>query len=732
MLNQITLKKFRQFDEKVVVFSAGNNVLRGPNEGGKSTIIEGLLYVMGGTKCCRNSDFVQWGAKQGECKVEVLMTFHGTSVRATRGPRGAEVYIPSDAKEPAITGQSEVNAFFAEQLGAPLDVAAKMMFAGQKEIGGLLDEKNGKVVEFIEEMSGLDIIDWLITKVVTTGKTGPTQSMRDMLETETQRFEQDQASDYKPVIKAIEQQLPALEQKEAGLKAEVANAQDDLQAYQERKRAHDLAAAALASENSQAWRAADAVVSAAGLVGQANDTLAKCRSVDLIDVELERADQQRQALTERAGVGRIHKQFLAYVAPENVWEGTVESLDAEIATTDKSISEMAEERRTRQQAVKDQRQQANARRANVVEVGKKCKSCGQMIPDAAGAEEHNNAELEAAIILERGIAALESNAASMDPKIAEEQENLAALRSVRSQRTFATAEANPQLFSMDLNFYPPAVTWIGGEVKDAGPEIAALTAAAAALRIERDGVRDAQSALANAEQRQKEAEAAAHAAEARSKQAAASADLISADQVTLLDVKVTECHQTVARAQTEHGQVTSQLVEQRTSLKNAKEAQKEHAQRLQRYRDTITKLQDDIEAQEFNNELILALRRARPAVANQLWNMILKGVSTYLSNMRNEPSIVTRVDKTFMINDKPYDSYSGSALDLLALGVRIGLAKVFVPASDMLVLDEPFSACSAERTMQCLAFTAAAGFGQTIIITHEEQSSEVFDTLVEV
>jgi ABC-type taurine transport system ATPase subunit len=71
-------------------------------------------------------------------------------------------------------------------------------------------------------------------------------------------------------------------------------------------------------------------------------------------------------------------------------------------------------------------------------------------------------------------------------------------------------------------------------------------------------------------------------------------------------------------------------------------------------------------------------------------------------------------------------------LDLLGLGIRVGLTKVFVPGADMLVLDEPFSACSADRTQACLAFAAGAGFGQTIVITHESGTEEVFDNIVEV
>ncbi len=85
-----------------------------------------------------------------------------------------------------------------------------------------------------------------------------------------------------------------------------------------------------------------------------------------------------------------------------------------------------------------------------------------------------------------------------------------------------------------------------------------------------------------------------------------------------------------------------------------------------------------------------------------------------------------------MVNGKPYTSYSRSALDLLALGIRIALARVFLPGMDSLILDEPFAACSAEHTMESLAFTVAVGFEQTIVITHEDTTESLFDTLVEV
>src|SRR5271167_2582286 len=125
MLNTITLHHFRQFEHKVVNFEPGNTSLRGANEGGKSTIVEAFLYLLGGAKACRNSDFVRWNSKASQCKVEALMTLQGTQIRAVRGKSGAEIYVPHDNPQPTVTGQTECTNWFAEQMGAALDVAKK-------------------------------------------------------------------------------------------------------------------------------------------------------------------------------------------------------------------------------------------------------------------------------------------------------------------------------------------------------------------------------------------------------------------------------------------------------------------------------------------------------------------------------------------------------------------------------------------------------------------------------
>src|ERR1700737_790287 len=210
MLNQINLKNFRQFEDKTVTFGPGNTSLRGANEGGKSTIIEAFLYLLGGAKACRNGDFVRWSAKASSCKVEALMTLQGTQIRAVRGKSGAEIYVPHDNPQPTVTGQNECTNWFAEQMGASLDVAKKLSFAEQKEIGGLLDDAAGKAVEFVEDMSGLDIVEFFINKIQATGKVGVTTALVERANADRAQMESQENVDFSAALASCDAWLGAL------------------------------------------------------------------------------------------------------------------------------------------------------------------------------------------------------------------------------------------------------------------------------------------------------------------------------------------------------------------------------------------------------------------------------------------------------------------------------------------------------------------------------------------
>lgn len=710
MLETLTLTNFRQFSDKTVVFGAGSTSVRGANEGGKSTLIEAFMYLLGGAKACRNSDFVLWGAKPNSVKVEALMTLQGTQVRATRGKSGAEIYVPHNALAPTVTGQSEVTSWFAEQLGASLDVVAKMCFAGQKEIGGLLDEGNSKVVEFIEDMSGLDIVEFFISKIQATGKVGSTAALVERANNDRLQLEAQQHLSYAENIAATEAKIEPLEVEALGLAAVIASHEEKLKADREALRTSTQHAASLSTAQRTLDRAGSAMLDAGTALENAQKSLSAARADGVIEAELEAAQAQQHNSDEAATKLKAKLAFDKWPAPEAEWDEGVEALKKFV--WDNRVASKAA----------GQKLAAN-KQALAVALAQKvsssaCGLCGKDVSEFPEVRQKNDA-------LDDQITAIQSENIGVVLAAEEADDNVKAGEAILNAPFFDLALTRPQWFEVDKQYVPFRVKWIGGDVENiAAPEVSVTR-----LKAERAARQTLERLLASAETTLTSARAALDAAtkelDALQGQVALESEETINARIATRDAGLTEKRLTAFKLAEELGNQQGLL----KSLRNSAAAHEEYVASLVA---ALAKTEKDLELYEFHNQLIEDLRKARPVVANRLWSMVLLSVSTYLTRMRGEPSIVERHDKTFVINGRPSTSYSGSALDLLALGIRIALTKVFVPGADMLILDEPFAACSEERTLQCLAFTVAAGFEQTILITHESGTEEIFSNIVEV
>lgn len=833
MLEKITLKNFRQFEDRTVDFGAGNVSLRGPNEAGKTTVVEAFMYAIGGARQCRNSDFVRWGSKASQCKVEVLMNLQGLPVRVKRGPSGAEIYAPASAETPHVTGQNEVSAWFAEQLGASMDVASKMMFAGQKEIGGLLDEKNGKVVEFIEAMSGLDIVEWLIDQVKAGGRVGSTDALEQAVEDARAAVAQLGTEDFDALLKTFNQQLPQLNQEVSLVRACITDNNANIEATHALLRAHTVYAQAVGqaraavaarsealTESREAYDAAAAANAGAPNVGDLQAEINTKNDEVVAQVKLLRDGQDSEeraidAATEAEVIKitqaaakttvdinnqiadldldvarvKLHQRLAAYALPDAEWEGNRASLDTFIADQTAAEARIAGEladlrgaQRAKELEAKNHRSQAEKLRASVVALGQKCPTCHQTIPDAEGVEAHNQQLRQEAGAHDLDAAKLDAEIVALGEKIdvlvaegTEAQGNLLEARKIAASRGFVLDNAEQaDWVSFDESFVPARPSWIGDAPMDRSQQIAALRTSLATA--ESESARQIESLRDDAARRKhdifKRTRSAADELEAGRRVYVQERDVKIREADRLRD-RLHDAQKALELAESRHGvavddlnerladgppdgepaQLEKRLVDQRDAAEKFQAEEREASMQLAVLKTNIEHAEanrrrqlDEKAAAEgqlaqavkslqevvFNNSLVSALTKARPQLANQLWNMVLKGVSTYLTQMRREPSIVERDGKTFLINGKPYDSYSGSALDLLALGIRIALTKVFVPGANMMILDEPFAACSEERTMQCLSLITAAGFGQMLVITHESQSEAVFDKVVEV
>lgn len=724
MLESITLTNFRQFSDKTAVFGVGNTSLRGANEGGKSTIIEGLMYLLGGVKACRNNDFVTWGAKPSSCKVEARMLLQGTQVRATRGKSGAEIYVPHNADKPTITGQSEVTAWFAEQMGASLDVVAKMCFAGQKEIGGLLDEGNSKVVEFIEDMSGLDIVEFFIGKIQATGKVGLTTTLIERAQNDRAQLESQTRIRYADAIAAAESAIAPLEVEELGLTTVIASVENNLRDDRASLRIATQHASDLAAATRSAAKYAVSLDAAKIAVAAAETASGAARKDAAIEADLSVAVERQRDATDFETRRSAKTTHTAWPAPEAEWDEGLDSLKKFVSDNRTATKEAAAQLRENSKEIASLSQQRAVAESKKT-TSSACGMCGKDVSEFPSVKETNTKIDDLLSAFDAEIQALTAKAAPLQAAMDEAEADAAAAQDILDAPTFRLALAHPDLFEIDHQYVPFRVKWIGGEVGEAPTD---YTAEIAKLKAERSQLASLERAYALAVSTQASAAQSLEAAETE----LAALKKVAAEDEGVLSAKIAAHEAALAEKRLAALKLSERLGSQRSTLRSLRESESSHAAIVARLEAALAETEKDLALFDFHNQLIEDLRKARPAVASRLWNMVLLSVSTYLTRMRGEPSIVERIDKTFIINGRPYTSYSGSALDLLALGIRIALTKVFVPGADMLVLDEPFAACDADRTMQCLSFAAAAGFGQTIIITHEAGTESVFDHIVEV
>lgn len=713
MLESLELNCFRQFESKTVNFHAGNTAIRGRNEGGKTTLLEAFFYAIGGSRCTRNNDFVTWGAKPASCKVVATLRLGGAKVVVTRSPKGAEIYL-NDEPTPTVTGQNEVTAFMQAQFSdVPMDLASRMMFVEQGEIRGMLELRPGEkggAVDTIEKLAGLDIIDYFITEIQATGKVGDTTMLDLKLASEKQELDDISAASFDEGIDKLTQQAASWEKEVAAAGKAVAEAEAALDTINDKLAGQVAAQRELAAAQQRVERAGQQHDTALRVLQAASLAVSGFAPASDLQGDIERlAAELNDASTLEQRV-LAFQQFKAYAEPATVWEGTLDSLNTYLV----DLHDQRDE--AQRQASKADTESRVLQAQKITETV--CGLCGKdvsAIPEVAS----KNAEIDTKI---------EALKAEYEAAKARWTQLSADIQVAQGVRALPAPKLNLNYVELVDSHWPPVPRWVGGDT----PDSVNLSAQREQLAAVRKQLADRQAA------ENKLAAAQSHL------DTAIAAKLQAGEDVTAANARCAELGQAGLQEMADKQKADLQVQRQRRSdcaaklgecqanLTGLRASRDLHAKKLARLQESIEILQRETADYQYNNDLIAALRAARPLVANQLWSMVLKAVSTFLSKMRSEASIVERVEKTFTVNGHPFTSLSGSAMDLLGLAIRMALVKVFVPGNDMLLLDEPFAACDASRTQQCLAFTALAGFKQVIVITHEGDTEQVFDHLVTV
>lgn len=711
MLLRLELKNFRRHRDLVIDFTSGLNVIRGRNEGGKSTILEAMLYALYGTRSLRDSlsETVTWGHKESELSVRLKIQVGKMVYNFKRSKGGAEAFFAeADAGNVGgalVTGQAEVSALAADILGADLKSVSSLMMASQNALRGALDEGPAAVSALMSKLADFDLIDRLLDKANSSLMQGSPQQLQIQLASTQQMLDEAKAQVI-PDKAAVKQKLDATHEAWKAQKKAV----DEAVAVLLRAEDQHKQVQAIEAEYQEITKAAgDLAIKKQNLLARSEE-LAKIPSVDQRVIEdLRQAVEEERTFQQRM---QTYQRFQAIVYPEVYWDEPEDTFEAAYTAAQNAVTVARNDVAridgqifsTQQRLIKDG----------------KCPTCGHDKNDPAHTAKHNaevNTEISRLQAVRGVLVAAHEGALS----------DLEGLRMVAKAATEYRVALAPYAgkYTLDTRIHPARATWIGepptaSTVQGAAAKLQEATAADRAYQqavgqLEAIGnqLQEIDVAIAGLIQRKVE---------------------LCGEELPMSPAPFWE---TVKRETLAVGAARTRLEE----LGREYDALGAELTRIdmeeQRYTATVemltkqvTQLQENIKAVEFNNVLMKKLKAMKPMITDFLWGQVLKAVGLFFSQMRGEQSLVTKDGEGFKVNGRSVESLSGSTLDVLALAIRCALVKTFIPHANFLILDEPAAGCDESRTGSVLGFVSTMGFSQTIMASHDPLSESVADNVI--
>lgn len=713
MLVNLELTNFRKHTDTKVLFTGGLNVIRGPNEGGKTTLIEAALYALYGTKSLRDplAKTVTWGSKESTLKVKLEIQIGDGFYTFTRSKSGAECNgaygPPTETKLVKVTGQAEVSAYAATLLGADAKTAAMLMLSSQSGIRGALDEGPTAVSGLMGKLADFDLIDRIVEAAAQSlllGSEVPTQAKLDAALGDVAECKL--LVDVPSPVAAMDAEIAELHAKRVQVQA----ATDAQQLLMVECNDRINNAKSVIAEHGRT------VQSLASLeVGLMNDQAkldaAKIAAADMPNFgDIEGLRTRITTANSHQTLVNNYKLFTGLPKyPEVFWDEGMDSLNAEVVRLT-GIAQAAS------MATATLQGECLALTKARITSGK-CPTCGHAALGDDHVANHNDH-------IDKQISALRATMAEQVLCNTHAMSELADMNAViKSAKPFTNLYVRlGDLLIADASFFPVKLTWAGATPKT--PE----------------DVGQLQSKLSNLEQKQRNSTLAEG-------MVAHIVDGVSKLQLRILEVKKTLESSVVPDIEPLNIESTLLFETYSTLMCQGKVCQtrldvlvpERDAVRWQEQlsRDAlilaesrVSEYMADIKTLAFNNALVSKLRKLKPTITDHLWNVVLAAVSTYFSQMRGEVSVVTKDADGFKVNGESVTSFSGSTLDVLALAIRVALTKTFIPHASFLVLDEPASGCDNNRTGNLLGFLSSVGFQQTILASHDELSESVADNVI--
>lgn len=182
MIHNLYLRNFKKHAELDMEFTEGLNGIFGPNYTGKTTILYGILFALGGASHVPGTNLQKKGTNHG---MQAVMEFEvgGRVYRVERKKSGAYLYAvdrENDVEEMIASGTSNVTEKIEGLLGMSIKRFRQLKYAEQKKAHALLTVGATELHKILEELTGLDQINTVMTKLkdIVAGCAGALEVLR--------------------------------------------------------------------------------------------------------------------------------------------------------------------------------------------------------------------------------------------------------------------------------------------------------------------------------------------------------------------------------------------------------------------------------------------------------------------------------------------------------------------------------------------------------------------------
>lgn len=735
MLERLELNYFKKHEHLVVDFTPGLNGIVGPNYRGKTTVIYGILYCLGGARMVPGTRMQTRGTNSGFRQILTLGIAGKGRYRIERTKTGASLTeLCEDGTEQSVaTGTSPVNAAVARLIGMPLKRFAQIKYARQRSASSILQAGSTELFKIITELTGLERVGKVLER---TG--AQLKSWRSIQDTA-------------PYTDLAEQQA-----KVAAWLAEEAQLAEQISGLVDQQETLKAARAVASGVERQLSGAQTVIYSANAALRNAEQELLHARAE--LDTFLQRraaftgepkTDDELQALEDQ--VTQLRQAAHAAKSARNQVQQIQSELTAEQTNLEEAQAAAAPLRQRLADlrvvdggpdllVLRDQAAQAKAaylvqadKHRALVEAGKSgvCDGCQRPF-EAFDPFEHAEHVAEALGLLQELQAEAQRCAAALqDEEDFREQLQAAQTAVDKAESRLHALQQSCQRLDEQLR-QAVETSLAAPPVDQAEQQLQAM------LTVLTEGRRDAQRIAALDHSAGEAQRLVSLRIELRDQAAAELKSLRAAHQVDSIDLG--NALQAARDQVDQHDAHLRRLSEGLSALRN--QAQSAHTARTQVERGMAAAAERNQQHQHAAKQVVLLtelldyIRNNRDRYSKQVWDVFMASASLFASDATGGviESISRDEGGDFAFIEEGYEmeqaEASGAQLAILGTAVQLALADAALSPLNLVLMDEPTADMDPERA---LAFsTLLAGSGkQVVMVTHRELDSTVFDNTVE-